>query len=400
MSLTRGAPIGTIRVMNHRRFVFLALSTFTLYAAALAACAPDSSISGSSQSGSTSSTGSGAGSVGNGGMGGEGGSLFGGHPGTGANDGGLDPDSACGVVREKGKAIPLSLYIAFDKSSSMQTGGKWTSAKNGLAAFVTDPASAGTSVALNFFPIADETTCDQFKYKTPLVPFGELPGNAQAIQDTINLQMPTGSKTPLYPALGGAILECADALQQKPNTACAVLLVTDGEPVGPAPTCGGVNPEDPAQIAALAATGLSQFKVLTFVIGLPGIPKTIADQIAVGGGTDAAILTGNVNVQQEFQNALAKARGKALPCEYEMPDKVTGGEYDTNFVNVLFTPSAGGNAMTIPQNADCAGGSGWYYDNPLVPTKIHLCPSTCTTVRTDYGAAVDILLGCATEVAK
>jgi hypothetical protein len=381
--------------MNHRRFVFLALSTFTFYAAALAACAPDSTIA-------SGSSGSGAGSVGNGGAGGEGaGNIFGdGGPGTGGNDGAIDPDSACGLVKEKGKAIPLSLYIAFDKSSSMVTGNKWEYAKAGLGAFVSDPVSAGTSVALNFFPLPEESTCDQSKYMTPVVPFGDLPANAQPIQDAIAAQTPNGFKTPIYPALGGAILACSNTLKLKPGTACAVLLVTDGAPSGPAPLCGGVNPEDPAKIAELAANGLKQLNVLTFVIGLPGIPQNIADQIAVGGGTDAAIVVGNVNVQQEFQNALAKARGKALPCEYEMPDKVATSEIDPNLVNVLFTPSAGGNATTIPQNIDCIGGSGWYYDNLLLPTKIQLCPATCTSVRSDLGAAVDILLGCKTEIAK
>lgn len=384
--------------MNHRRFIVLALSSFSLYAAVLAACAPDSTLNSSTQSGST---GSGAGSVGNGGSGNEGGNLFGGSgPGTGGNDGGLTADSACAAVSEKGKAIPLSLYIAFDKSSSMVTGNKWEYAKAGLGAFVTDPTAAGTSVALNFFPLPDESTCDQFKYKTPVVPFGDLPGNAQAIQDAIAAQTPNGFKTPIYPALGGALLECIDTLAQKPNTACAVLLVTDGAPVGPAPMCGSVNPEDPAAIAALAATGLQQKKILTFVIGLPGIPKNVADQIAMGGGTDAAIMVGNANVQQEFQNALAKARGKALPCEYELPTTVSDGSVDTSLVNVAFTPSAGGNAMTIPQNADCSGGAGWYYDNPLMPKKIQLCPSTCTNVRSDLGASVEILLGCSTEIAK
>ena len=282
----------------------------------------------------------------------------------------------------------------------MVTGNKWEYAKAGLGAFVADPVSAGTSVALNFFPLPDESTCDQFKYQTPVVPFGDLPANAQPIQNAIAAETPNGFKTPIYPALGGAILACADTLQQKPNTACAVLLVTDGAPVGPAPLCGGVNPEDPAVIASLANTGLKNFKVLTFVIGLPGIPKNVADQIAVGGGTDSAILVSDVNVQLEFQNALAKARGKALPCEFELPSKVAGGEIDTTLVNVQFTPSAGGNAQTILQNADCAGGAGWYYDNPLVPTKIQLCASTCSAVRADYGASIDILLGCKTEVAK
>lgn len=383
--------------MKHHRFVFLALSSFTIYAAALAACAPDSTIS---SSGNPGSSGAGAGSNGSS-SGDGGGNLFGdGGPGTGGNDGGLTPDSACGAVSEKGKAIPLSLYIAFDKSSSMVTGNKWDNAKAGLGAFVNDPVSAGTSVALNFFPLPEESTCDQFKYQTPKVPFGDLPANAQPIQDAIAAETPNGFKTPIYPALGGAILACADTLQQKPNTACAVLLVTDGAPVGPGPVCGGVNPEDPAVIASLANTGVKNFKVLTFVIGLPGIPQNVADQIAAGGGTDSAILVGDVNVQQEFQNALAKARGKALPCEFQLPDKVGSGEIDTSLVNVVLTPSSGGNGQTILQNADCAGGAGWYYDNPLAPTKIQLCASTCSAVRADLGASIDVLLGCKTEIAK
>ena len=213
--------------MKHHRFVFLALSSFALYAAGLAACAPDSTIS---SSGNPGSSGSGAGS--NGSSSGDGGGiLFGDGGPTPGDDGGLTPDSACGAVSEKGKAIPLSLYIAFDKSSSMVTGNKWEYAKAGLGAFVADPVSAGTSVALNFFPLPDESTCDQFKYQTPVVPFGDLPANAQPIQNAIAAETPNGFKTPIYPALGGAILACADTLQQKPNTACAVLLVTDGAPV-------------------------------------------------------------------------------------------------------------------------------------------------------------------------
>lgn len=283
----------------------------------------------------------------------------------------------------------------------MVTGNKWDNAKVGLGAFVDDPVSAGTSVALNFFPLPNESTCNQFDYKTPVVAFGDLPANAQLIKDAIAAETPNGFKTPLYPALGGALLSCADTLQQKPGTSCAVLLVTDGAPVGPAPMCGSVNPEDPAVIAALANAALMQYKVLTFVIGLPGIPQNIADQIAMGGGTDAAILVGNTNVQQEFQNALAKARGKALPCEFQMPEKVATGEIDTTLVNMTFTPSSGGSASTILQNPGCGGsGAGWYYDNPAQPTKILLCPSTCSMVRADYGAAIDILLGCKTEVAK
>lgn len=326
---------------------------------------------------------------------GTGGDLFGdGGPGSGTG-GTIDPDAFCGAVEEQGKATPLSLYIVFDKSSSM-VGTKWDSGKAGLGAFVSDPAQAGTTVALNFFPLPDESTCDQFKYKTPVVPFGELPGNAMPVIDAIAAESPDGFKTPIYPALGGAILACADALQQKPGSACAVMLVTDGAPVGPAPLCGGVNPEDPLVIANLAQTGLNQFGIRTFVIGLQGVPIDTANLIAKAGGTDAAIVVGSVNVQQEFQNALAKARGKALPCDYELPATM----FDPGFVNVAYSPSSGAPDVKLLQDKNCKNGVGWYYDNIVTPTKISLCPATCDTVRNDLGAGIQILLGCPTEVAK
>jgi hypothetical protein len=379
--------------MNRNRIAFLVFSALGLASAAVPACAPDSGIG--ATSGSPGGTGvGGSGGSGAGGAGGDVGFLDGG-PGGGTPD----PDAACGLVTEQGKSTPLSLYIAFDKSSSMY-GTKWDSGEAGLGAFVSDPASSGTTVALNFFPLPEESTCDQFKYKPPVVPFGELPANADPIIKAIAVKDPDGVKTPIYPALGGAILACSDQLKQKPGTSCAVLLVTDGDPVGPAPLCGGVNPEDPKVIADLAKTGLDKFAVRTFVIGLQGVNQSTANLIAQAGGTDAAILVGSVNVQQEFQNALAKARGKALPCDYEIPTKVAGGEVDPNFVNVLFTPSAGGAPKTILQDTACTNGVGWHYDDPANPTKIVFCPSTCQTVRADFGAKVQILLGCETEVAK
>ncbi|MDI1450635.1 vWA domain-containing protein [Polyangium sp. 6x1] len=374
--------------MNRIHAALLVLSACALGVA----CAPDSNLSPSGNSG-------GAGAGGSGGAGGMGGGdiFVGSGAGSSSSSGVVDP--GCGLITEEGESVPLSLYITFDKSSSM-VGTKWNSAEAGLAAFVNDPSAAGTSVALNFFPLPAESTCDQMLYKPPVVPFGELPANAEPIIQAIAAEDPNGFKTPIYPALGGAILACADALQQKPGTGCAVLLVTDGQPSGPAPICSGVNPEDPQVIANLAATGLSQFKVRTFVIGLQGVSQATANLIAAAGGTDSAILVGSVDVQDEFQNALAKARGKALPCDYEIPTKVSAGEVDPGFVNVLFTPSSGGEPETILQDKNCANGLGWYYDNPVVPSKITFCPATCDAVRKDFGAKVQIALGCKTEVAK
>ncbi len=342
------------------------------------ACAPSSEIPG----GSTSSATTGAG-----GQGGE--TLL-----PDAGDSGVDPDAACGLVTKQATSTPVDLYVTFDKSSSM-AGDKWTSSGLGLGAFVDDPASAGIKIALNFFPLDNNPTCDQFAYQTPVVPFAPLPQNADPIKQAIAATTPNGFQTPIYPALGGAILGARAEANAHPGDSAAVLLVTDGQPQGPAPSCSGVNPEDPQAIADLAAAGVG-YGVRTFVIGLPGVNQTIANQIAAAGGTDSAIVVGAGDVQAQFQAALAKVRGEALPCEYLLPDEVAGGEVDKGLVNVLYTPG-GSDAAIVPQNADCSG-PGWRYDDPASPTEILLCPETCAAVRSDLDATIQILLGCKTEI--
>ena len=120
-------------------------------------------------------------------------------------------------------------------------------------------SSAGLWVALRFFPRPPDATpeCDQFAYREPAVDFGELPGHAQAIKNGIAAEEPDGFSTPIYPALGGAILKGIQMAENNPGESSAVLLVTDGEPQGPTGMCGSVDPEDPQVIADLAATGAS-----------------------------------------------------------------------------------------------------------------------------------------------
>ena len=68
-------------------------------------------------------------------------------------------------------------------------------------------------------------------------------------------------------------------------------------------------------------------------------------------------------------------------------------------VNVNFT--SGGTSETFSQvgsAAECGAAGGWYYDSATNPTKITLCPSTCTTVQSDKNAKIEILLGCATQI--
>lgn len=88
-----------------------------------------------------------------------------------------------------------------------------------------------------------------------------------------------------------------------------------------------------------------------------------------------------------------------IPCEYDIPEPPAGGELDYMRVNIRFTPSGGGEQVFpyvgSPDGADCTSG-GWYYDDYAAPTRIILCPSTCSAISGDVGGRVDVELGCQT----
>jgi hypothetical protein len=229
----------------------------------------------------------------------------------------------------------------------------------------------------------------------PTVGFATLPGISDEVVAELATLAPDGFSSPMYQALGGALLECIAIADDNPDEEAAVLLVTDGAPQGPAGTCGGVDPEDPQAIADLAAAALP-YGVTTFVIGLPGVDQSFANLVAEAGGSQEAILVGTTNVESEFKQALAKVRGDLLPCEYLIPEEVNSGEVQLTEVNVKVGED-GGDPEIIPQNPDCDG-KGWHYDDPANPTTIVLCPDSCDAISGDTGASIDIALGCETIV--
>ena len=301
-------------------------------------------------------------------------------------------DAACAAVTEEANETPLSLYIALDKSMSMEP--RWNRAMAGLKAFLQDPQSAGIWVAINFFPKPlPQQECLSEGYVDPAVDFGLLPGHAAALIAAIDAETPDGRSTPVHPALGGAIRKAMtiakQAKEEQRPASAAVLLVTDGEPEG---NCERSHDA----IAELARLGL-QNDVRTFVVGLPGVHRDFANQVAKAGGTEQAIIIESNDVEGEFRKALAEVRGQALPCEFTIPEKVTTGAVAIDEVNVVYTKGGGGETMIIPQSPNCDG-DGWRYDDPKNPTAIVLCPSTCTTLKADLSARIDIELGCATVI--
>jgi hypothetical protein len=308
---------------------------------------------------------------------------------VGITDGGANGSCASTVVEAQN--LPLMLVFMFDRSGSMSDlessdGGpkqsKWAACSAGLDAFFADPASAGISASLQFFMGPDE--CNVDAYATPQVPMTSLP-NSTVFANAIAATMPNG-ETPTVPALEGALKYAAATQKGNPGAKVAVVLVTDGEPNG----CNSSIPD-----AADAATGAAS-STPTYVVGI-GKVKNL-DAIAMAGGTGQAFIVSTSNPTQtavDFGASLAKIRGSSLGCEYQIPAAPAGQTLDFNAVNLVFTPS-GGTPETLLYDKDCAG-SGWHYDDPLQPTKIEICPASCTTIQGDIRASINLELGCATQ---
>jgi hypothetical protein len=365
-----------------------------LSGALLAAC-------GGGKAGST----GGAGGHGAGGNDGGGGTDLGGGGGlgVGGGGGGIDEHSACATSAVEGKKIPVTMLIMFDKSGSMLEDQKWAGAKAALIAFFQDPESAGASVGLRFFPDdapvpgCDDKQCSIDACSKPLVPPAPLvaagaDGDPQekALVDAVNSKNPAG-ETPMFAALGGA--EAWAMANAKGDTQTVVILATDGEPT----TCN----TDVDAIAALAKDAHDKSGVLTYAFGMPGSNQTQLDKIAAGGGTQKAILADAGEVVSKLGAALASIQKAKIACAFDLPGPSKPGDMvDPGKVNVNYYDGTGA-YETIPRYdslAACTDAPGWYYDDPMMPKQIHLCPTTCKNVQNNPDALIKILLGCATIV--
>ena len=374
--------------------------------------------------GSGGQTAGGSGSTDAGATGGAGGDMF--NPGGGgesasAGTGAGDGNGGTGGVEEcagdpyEAKLLPLDMFIMMDKSGSM-AGSRWSSVKQAVNDFVSQPVEGHVGVGLGLFPgkEADKSCssngqcgdfgpcgggflglgkscqgeCNTAGYANPVVPFQALPAGAAPVQAEMNAAS-TGGGTPMTPALAGAIQYAQANTAANPTHVTTVVLVSDGNPE----SCGGGIPA----VANAAAQGLTN-GVRTFVVGI-GDELTSFEQIATAGGTSPALLIDSgTNVTTALQDKLEEIRG-SVQCSYTMPEVPDGEIADFDTTNVVFTLEGDPpeNAITfgrVDDASQCADGVlAYYFDNPADPTMIHLCPFACEYIE-DHLGEIKLTLGC------
>ncbi len=344
-------------------------------------------------------------------------------------------------------ADPIALYLVQNRSESMNdtpsgaSSSKWAQTTTAVNAFVNAPASNGLDVALGLFPLATGT-CAGGAYDTPVVPMRHIldPVQSQAIASALSSNGPGGARggggagSSRNPHRGRSARrrELLHAVpgEQHNRRKCVVVLITDGAPNGCA--------EDTATLTGIVADGYANAGIMTFTIGMDGADFNLLDAIAVAGHSDCTpTVAGNeacnvtaggttlddalalirntvttVSTTTEIQNVVQSTQ---LPCEFSIPAPPSGQEFDRDKVNVNFVDGTAETILRVASASDCAnfGGKGWYYDEPNNPTKIELCPGTCSEVKAasgdggsmsvdpslGSGPRVDILLGCASKAA-
>jgi von Willebrand factor type A domain len=323
--------------------------------------------------------------------------LAGCHHGKAAPDGGAPDqgfvattyDLGCASSTAKAELVPVELVVLLDRSGSMGDGVngdptlKWDPVTAGLEAFFAAADSAGVSASLHLFPAAADE-CNPSAYYAAAVPMQALP-DATTYAAAISAAGAPAGDTPTRPTILGAIDYANDSATAGARS--AIVLVTDGDP----DACDSSVSNVSLEVAKVAAT------IPTYVIGV-GSDLSSLDMIAQSGGTTAPTLVSVGDADQtksDFLAALEQIRGLVLSCDFAIPAPPAGQMLDYKGVNVLFTPSSGPAEQLLYDSA-CSTGVGWRYDDPTAPTKIELCPDSCTGVRKDHGGRMDVIFGCAT----
>ncbi len=100
-----------------------------------------------------------------------------------------------------------------------------------------------------------------------------------------------------------------------------------------------------------------------------------------------------------FKTLTAEVAAPArLPCAFILPAESTA---DPMKVNIEWSKGNGEKETLLyvgDGGAAACNPGGWYYDDPVKPTRAILCPSTCTAVSGDTAGTIAVALGCATRI--
>lgn len=375
-------------------------------------------------------------------LGGTGGSLS--FDGSAGSDAKLDPDAACASAVEEAKVeiLPVDIIWMVDNSVSMQPA--IDEVTKGLNAFATLIGSKNLDYKVIMLSLRSKTSPLTYngsqKYAVCIPPplagdanCGNGPRFFQSSIDVLSTQpleqfLGTLGQTTGYTATEAKGGE-AWKNELRPTATRSIVVVSDDNSRLSAQDFehfpGGKNPFNsltlPPGILESAWGGLFGGYVFHGLYGWgsetdpnvkcqypggttpPSSGPTYTTLVQKTGGVRAKICAG-ASAWGPFFDQVAKAvqQGSKPSCELALPTP-SQGTLDPGKVNVRITDSSGTTDLfKVGSASACDQSGGWYYDDPVEPTKVILCPSSCQAAEkagvTTGNVKIEVLFGCVTIV--
>jgi hypothetical protein len=335
----------------------------------------------------------------------------------------LITDAACAGFLTEGETLPSVLQLVVDTSSSMRNRApgsnnltKWDVTRDALLDAIVGVTGSGlpasVAVGVLFYPNVeyevkstpqDLNVCVNTAAAVPIDLLGPQGAAHRTLIGNAISQVQLAQSTPTADAFGYALDN--QLLPSKAIGKKFMLLITDGTPTlmkGCYNPEGRLNDVDPTPIVD-EVTIAAQEEIKTFLIGSPGSEanRTWMSRAAVIGGTANAGCNVNgpnychmdMTTEPDFAAALkaglARVVGQITPCTFTFADPPAGETIDANNINVIIN-SAGQSSLVVRDDmGTCTQGWQLTADNEIL-----LCPDTCSQVKSDSGASVDVVFGC------
>jgi hypothetical protein len=133
----------------------------------------------------------------------------------------------------------------------------------------------------------------------------------------------------------------------------------------------------------------------------PAAGTVYTDLVQRTGGVRARLCDGAAAWGPFFEGvATAVERSSRIQCDLALPAPPTGTVLDPRRVNVSLRGAQGPVRLgKVSGPTACGPVGGWYYDNDAAPTRVLLCPASCTRAQTlvsGGAASVSVEFGCIT----
>lgn len=286
-----------------------------------------------------------------------------------------------------------------------------------VGGFLGDERTAGMRVGLVFYP--RHNSCDPAEYTTLDVPLEPVAGNIAAahertLWEALKYRALDGATPALDPALTGVLgMSRADSLaREAPDAVRRVLvLVMAGVPINRVSKrrdngewdCAIVDPDvgwNQARRTLAVGRQLSP-PIHSFLVGLgrgmrqPTVVAEATRAAEAGGGS----LIGSESIEELATQILEIAKLE-FGCQYELPPPPEYRRFEFDQFHLTYADGDGTVTPLVQVTAEHCGIDGWYFDDPVLPRHIVLCPSLCRTARAATEPRVNVHFGCTQRVAR